>query len=631
MQTTGGLVEYEFGSALTVLAGSVGVGKSTLFELIKHGLGGEALLADVVETSITSVTLEVTVGAQQIQLTRSTLPREWNRVRVFDIKDQQRLPDHFIERDEPRLNTLLLDSLDLPDDMRAAASGGSTNQGARITFNDVFKYMYISQGEINKQIAGSGDTYYQPKRRAVFEVLFDLTSPEILELRSQIASIRGNWEGAEHDFTVVQQFLLDSNTQSRLDAEMAQFEALKQRADAEEQLDSIRELTTPAIDRETQMLRQLLGEAERTLAESQNSQTLLQQQHSDFKRERNLIDQDIQRLDRMKFSGQLLANIEFSVCPRCMQSVKNRNVPAHSCRLCLQPDPVIENDGEGNSSTYEQDQLRDQAKEMDAQLVSVSSSYDTLSRVIEDRKALIVDLSGRIQERTQERITPQLQAFADATARRAEAEALQRELEKTLIQWDRADDLEQNAVAFQRLLDSKKGDLNVAEAALNVRRIDVFDELDDEFSELVSAIGLPGVKTAKIDRKTYLPVLNGKSFQKFSPVGGLRTATQVAYWISLMNVSLRRRDTHFPAFLLMDSPRTSLNNSDDLSAALYRKLVTMADAAQGRVQVIIGDNELPADYRQDYEQFDFDYDHPTVPTVRHPGREAVRRIGVEEA
>ncbi len=39
-------------------------------------------------------------------------------------------------------------------------------------------------------------------------------------------------------------------------------------------------------------------------------------------RERDLIDQDIQRLVRMKFSAERLAAIEFAVCPRCMQSVK---------------------------------------------------------------------------------------------------------------------------------------------------------------------------------------------------------------------------------------------------------------------------------------------------------------------
>jgi len=42
---------------------------------------------------------------------------------------------------------------------------------------------------------------------------------------------------------------------------------------------------------------------------------------------------------------------------------------------------------------------------------------------------------------------------------------------------------------------------------------------------------------------------------------------------------------------IFDSPRTSLNNSDDLASALYRRVVTLVDAARDRLQVIIGDNE----------------------------------------
>jgi hypothetical protein len=96
-------------------------------------------------------------------------------------------------------------------------------------------------------------------------------------------------------------------------------------------------------------------------------------------------------------------------------------------------------------------------------------------------------------------------------------------------------------------------------------------------------------------------------------------------------VALRRRDTLFPAFLLLDSPRTSLNDNDELSAALYRRLVTAPDAADGRVQLIIGDNELPATYRRDYAQIDFDYGHPTIATIPHPGRDAVQTITGESA
>jgi hypothetical protein len=257
----------------------------------------------------------------------------------------------------------------------------------------------------------------------------------------------------------------------------------------------------------------------------------------------------------------------------------------------------------------------------------MDSEIAAAQTAIEARGALVRDLSRRIDERTRDRVTPQLQVYADATAELAQASALQREVEKTLMQWDRADDLERFARSLETQLKELESELSQAEKGLSSRRTEVFDELDAEFAEIVAAIRIPGVSSAKISRSNYLPMLNGKAFEKFSPVGGVRTATQIAYWISLMNVALRRRDTRFPAFLLIDSPRTSLNDNDDLSKEVYRRLVTMVDAANGRVQLIIGDNELPSDYRRDYIQIDFDYENPTIRTVRHPGRNAVKTIG----
>jgi hypothetical protein len=59
-------------------------------------------------------------------------------------------------------------------------------------------------------------------------------------------------------------------------------------------------------------------------------------------------------------------------------------------------------------------------------------------------------------------------------------------------------------------------------------------------------------------------------------------------------VALRRGDTHYPVLLIIDSPRLALNTAEDLSAALYRRLVTIADASPGQVQFLIADNQLPA-------------------------------------
>lgn len=195
-----------------------------------------------------------------------------------------------------------------------------------------------------------------------------------------------------------------------------------------------------------------------------------------------------------------------------------------------------------------------------------------------------------------------------------------------LFQWDRADDLRLAADQLRNEVQRLRTALELAERQLAERKTEILDELDAEFAETMTAIGVPSVERATINRTSYLPMLNGEIYTKFSPAGGVRTATQLAYWLTLMSVALRRRDTAYPAFILIDSPRTSLNNSDDLAAALYRRIVTQVDAAQDRLQIIIGDNELPSDYRREYDQLDFTYENPTISTVAHPGLAAVEPL-----
>jgi hypothetical protein len=422
------------------------------------------------------------------------------------------------------------------------------------------------------------------------------------------------------------QFLHDSKTASRVETDNARREAVAAAAAAAAEIESLRQAATPAVDRETQTLRDLLGEAERALAEARNTAVLLTQQQSDFSKERHAIRQELDRLQRMRDAGDRLASIEFMACPRCMQDVRTREVDSGLCRLCLQPDPAATEPRAQPASTYEQEQLTDQLAEMDEQLLGGSYRLAQTHEAIAHRQKLVADLGAQLEARTRDRITPQLQAFTDATRRLTAAQSRQHETEGLLRQWDRADDLGGAAQRLRVRVDELRGELNTAEGRQTERKKEIFDELDAEFAATMAGMGVPGVRTATIHRTKYLPVLNGESFTTFSPPGGIRTATQVAYWISLITVALRRRDTSYPAFLLIDSPRTALNNSDDLAAALYRRVVTQVDAGRDRLQIIIADNELPAAYRRQYAQLDFDYAHPTLDTIPHPGPLAVQTL-----
>ncbi|MBW0118659.1 AAA family ATPase [Pseudonocardia abyssalis] len=620
LDTTQGDVTYRFPSPLTVLAGPVGVGKSTLFELIKFAVGGNAELTPVVDQYVRDVEVHLTVGQERYGLTRSLDSTKRNTIRVTDLITRERLPDRFVSR-EPMLSTLLLEALGLPTDMRAAArTRPTTNAGDRISFADIFTFMYVRQADINRDIASSQENYREPKRRSVFEVLFRITDAAILKTRSEIAEHNAELLKAENNYEVVLQFLRDSNTANRIDAENAHATAVEAEAAADTRLRELRESLAPVEDRATQTLRDLLSEAERTTNDARQTAVVLAQQQIDYTKERRRIVQELDRLGRLKDAGERLADFEFKVCPRCMQDVGRRHADTDLCRLCLQPDPLeAQVSPEGAASySYEQRQLTEQLDELDDQVAASADRLVEVQRVVEHRQSLISQLTSDLSLRTRDRITPQLQVFNDVTQDLMEARARQLALEGVLRQWDRADDLGSASDRIRSEIERLRASLQRDEERLDDRKTEIFNELDAEFSATVAAMGVPGIEQARMDRNTYLPLLNGTPYKRVSPAGGIRTATQVAYWLTLMTVALRRRDTEYPAFLLIDSPRTSLND-DQLAAALYRRIVTRVAAAEDRLQIIMGDNELPSTYRRQYEQIDFTYDNPTIGTVAHPG------------
>ena len=627
LETTEGLVAYQFPSSLTVLAGPTGVGKTTLLELVNYGLGCDALLAPVARWHINDVVLDITIDSSKFTLRRSLDRKKGQRVRVTDRATGERLPDQNVTAADPSLSALLMNALGLSPDMRAATrSSGSTNPGNRITFADLFTFMYVAQSDINRDIAHSLESYREPKRKIVFELLFALTNSDILRLRSELATLNRQVEQADAQHATILEFLRDSGTASRAEALQATTSAATEERAAEAALAELRDATDPVTDRETLTIRDLLTGAESSLAEARRALVDLSRQQVECARERRRVQADLDRFHRMLDAGERLADIEFTVCPRCMQSLTQRHVPDNTCRVCLQPDPVPL--GHTASDPYEARQLTGQLAEMDGQVEAIATQVAALTQAVTDREQLVKSLSAELDTRTRERITPRLQAFSDAMQKQATARARQQQLDQVLRQWDRADDIGAVVKALRTERENKRAEADRAEENLKARKDEIIFELSEEFQNTVVALGIPGVEIATIHATNYLPLLNKEPYQNFSAGGGIITAVQVAYWISLLAVALRRGDTYYPTLLIIDTPQLALNHQEQITVPLYRRLVNQADASQGQVQFIVADNQLPIDYRQGYAQKDFSYDHPTVSTIPHPGPAAVKPIAI---
>jgi hypothetical protein len=627
LETTGGTVEYHFSSDLTVLAGPTGVGKTTLLELVKYGFGCNGKLGPKAVEVVHEIILDVTVGASRLRLTRSLDPRKGREVGVTDLITHERLPDHHTDATEPSLSTLLMTALGLPADARAAAAGGvSSKPGSRITFADVYSFMYVPQSEINKDIARSQDSYLGAKRKAVFELLFGITSAEILAMRSEYNRLRGEVERAETEHQNVLAFLRDSRTASRIVAQQNLDLAVAEGFEAAAEQVELREAIDPVSDRETGVLRDLLSEAERSLDQARRTAVDLARQHAECGSDRRSVKGELDRYQRVRDAGERLASIEFSVCPRCMQSLTSRRVPDGSCRVCLQEDPVHDSLEEGE--LYEVRQLADQLDEMDDQMQVLAGQIAVAAQAIADREDLVKNLAADLDARTRARITPRLQAFSDVVERMAISRARQQELEQVLRQWDRADDIGAVTERYRAERERIRSELAAAEENVNARRAALFASLDDEFQRTVFEMGIPGVTAATIDPRSYLPLLNGGPFHKFSPGGGIITQVQVAYWTSLLTVAIHTTGyvNDYPALLIIDTPQLALNAQVTLTEALYRRLAIQQDVGRSQVQLIIADNEIPAVYEHAFVQKTFSYESPTISTATHPGRARVETI-----
>ncbi len=629
LDTTSGAVGYEFPGDLTVLAGHTGVGKTTLLELIKYGLGGDGQLAPVARDHVTDVHVSIHVGKQRYQLSRGLDAARRSTVRVVDLVTAERLPDHSVGGDERSISTLLLGAMGLEAGLRAAARGPqSTRAGSEITFNDIFRFMYVPQSEMNRDIAASQENYLNPKRKSVFEILFDLTSGDLLQKRSRINTLRAEIDAAEKEAEIVTQFLTDTGLTSRFDAQIESVSAQAEEAEAKAALVGLQDQLADVVDRHTQVLRDLLSDAEHTHAEARSLASELKRQKDDYETERRRVKQDIDRLARMAAAGLRLANIEFSICPRCTQRLDQRSVPHGSCPVCLQADVV---NGIAVGDQYESEQLGQQLGEIEYQLTLIENQEREALDAVASKADLVASLTSEIDMRTADRVTPRLQVYSDAAAKAAAAAERQKAIERVLLQWDRADDLTEKAESLTAERASLQREVAEAESQLAQRKTEVFRELDAEFQTTVTDFGIPSIQSASIDPDSYLPILNGRPFREASNAGGIITATQVAYWITLLAVAARRHDTFVPAFLLLDSPRLALNAEDDIAGQMYRRFSTQVAVTHGRFQFIIADNELPSVSGLNVAEIDFSYESPTVSTVAHPGPASVEPLAGDDA
>jgi hypothetical protein len=381
---------------------------------------------------------------------------------------------------------------------------------------------------------------------------------------------------------------------------------------------------TRQLDSDGLVVRQVSALRNRLAELEFNKQALMR----DLEKERSMLAQlelDEKRLARSQAATRSLTGLEFTVCPRCMQSVKNREIEEDLCILCCQEQPRT-----STQSSPELSQIRDQQKEtwelLDEDRHNLEAVNNEIDSVRDQLSRHLLDLDLRSSHPT----NPLVEEVADLSSDLARVEERIDQIAASQGRWASYKQLVEDGDEAERLskeVKQKEADLRLQLEENSTRIVD----LSTVFNEILSSLRDPWYIEAKIDPKTYLPVVDGEPFEMLSVGGARKTLVNLAYHLANLSMSIsEREEVLMPTLLLVDSPRKNVGESaldSQVVEAVYRRLRTLQDASGGDFQLIIADNELPdTASRWIRNRIDLDYDNPLVPGVNHPGRE-VETVG----
>ncbi len=324
-------------------------------------------------------------------------------------------------------------------------------------------------------------------------------------------------------------------------------------------------------------------------------------------------EEDVERLRRQ------MEALERPVvcCPRCRTDLTGRQLPPGVCGVCTEPVP----DPQAARAL-----LKRQLEAARDQVVRAQAHATSAEKDAAGADARMDDLQRRLDRATTEMISPHADQLAAARAAVAETTARLAGLQRLVEPHQRLRTLADELRAVQ----DQRRDLTRARSELiatyAVRRTGVLDDLNDIFADVVGDMDLPWYAgDARIDRETYLPIVDGQGFERHG--GGTRAALAVGYHVTLLRYLLTTRLGELPTFLMIDSPTKNVGrNAWDARFAhrIYSSFVDFVAARTGAgvatvpFQVLIADNDLPKDVRSKVKVHDFDHDRPLIPGLDNP-------------
>ncbi|MFL1381934.1 AAA family ATPase [Nocardiopsis protaetiae] len=567
--------------------GPTNSGKSSLADAIAYCLGQKVVWRLAFRRFVTLCVLRIRIGTSEYHLRRA-MGTAGAQIEVLDLGYEllARLPVVVTAKDGGMtFSDWILGELHLKDLIDSDEARALSSRGSRLTFHEVWPYLYRMQGELDRQIilhAGGRDS----TRRTLFELLFGLSNPDGRLLKARLKEVKRSASEQERRLAAVESFFAESATTPE--------RAVADHAVAQKELDR--------LDRTLATLRKQITTWDQCQAELLRRCTQAQQAWVRCQRSAGTRPGATPMPPRTTRATGTWAH----ACPACEQHVPPERSRPGTCSLCLQPVTTPASAPPPATGGPDQgiDEIERAAAELTAALGELENHQATEPR---QERTAIEELTGQ-RAACKERLTHLASGIAQAT----------------LLQ-----ELRAGIQTAREEAEQLHDDIDILDRQVHQRE-EILSEIERRLHEEITQLAPPWFNgVVRLDRKRYLPLVDGQSFAQLG--GGVKAAINVAYSLGLLRHTGNSSawPTHLPKFLIVDAIRKNIgaNPSDkQFSSRLYFRAFTSTDffAHEQTGQVIVLDNDAPpkedetgAHLVRGVKTVELSHEKPLIPGVSH--------------
>lgn len=605
--------EVDFKDGLNFITGPISTGKSTILELIDYCLG-KRNHKDYTEVKLTCkyVALDLYLNKERYLIQRPLFSFDLP-VKVFkwsnDINGFLKEFEYFniaSPSEEKSLSRFLNEAIGMPE-FRLSDQAFS--------FRDLYKYCYIGQTKIDSEDLLNEKIYTLSfKRKPTLEIILNSLNQLLNELKNDEKKLKNVIGILLDKKEAIVKFLRDvelfsSNTETektRVGLITSKNELLRSLTELKA-TGKIENDNTKSKERDLFLNRNLLSKIDTDIDE-------LKKYISKLSVLRNQYSNEIIKIEYLIISNGKLQNIEFNNCPSCNCEIEKKDYDV--CNLCGN-DLTEFNDEEEKAIKSERKRLN---SKLNSLIIFIDNQKETLDNLEKRRNKIVLNVNqieNDINSIQKEFISPYIEKIETLNRQIGEISKQIENLDLSLNVQGELSLLSNNIQKEENKLSAIRDQIKeIEEEETNFDEI--IKKLSSIFAKTLEDFNFPKLYNAYIDSKSYLPYVRGVKYDNIGSLGAV-TLINIAYFMSILEVSLLLKKSYHPKVILFDTigknlgTRELTNENDEFKdSKIFKSLLKyFADFSKkynDRVQIIIVNNDYTSEINEEDIIIKFDGD-----------------------